>query len=654
MRELIILYISIFILMAFLLIVTPAIFSSSESEVYFSLLIKNPLSFFKRMKDFYYKKVLKKAIKSKYSALFCVLFSFFISFLFYVLFAYPLTKTNINLYQPDLNLNDKKDLQALGRSFISNWDTTFVFVIVCLISLCLLLYLLYLKKNKRLNLKNGLFFIFSFAIIIRLFYMVYTDNIFTRQYDVWSLNYNGHFSITMHIFKNNRIPDLLLDRNGLPSLKDSYQFYHPKFAHFTYAYFMHFMSLFLGHNTFVLYESVRILTTTLSILELFIGYKIFKELFTNEKGVFFASLLFLFSPLLIRLGAMSNNDPMLWFFIYLSIYLTIRFYKKEKFSTIIALAISIGLAMASKISGAMIAFPVAIVFIYKFIISFKNKTTLKLILKYFVFLLLACPIGLYWPIFNMLNYNQPLNYVWDNLNHHLLVDTSHSYISRFFFLPISEFFKSPFMQLWANYTEIPQDYNIYVAMAKSSIFGEFAYLDNIVFSMLLYVSNLILLTSFILIGGYILIVSLIKRKEIKCASLFASFIFLYYSIVFILAKRKIYLIIGVLFVLLTLFFILLIFKSKEKANIKSEFFILSIVITFMISFLAFNIKMPYACTMDFRYLAPLYLGGGLIIISFNSKLKENNKFENKILNIINWISIIYGASSFLFFLTIPF
>ena len=654
MRELITFYISIFILIAFLLIITPALFSSSESEIYFSLLIKNPLSFLKRFKDFYYEKVLKKAIKSKFSPLFCLLFSFFISFFFYILFAFPLTKTNINLYQPDLSLNDKKDLQALGRSFISNWNTTFVFIVVCLISLFLLLYLLYLKKNKRLNFKNGLFFIFSFAIIIRLFYMVYTDNIFTRQYDVWSLNYNGHFSITMHIFKNNRIPDLLLDRTGTPSLKDSYQFYHPKFAHYTYAYFMHFMSLFLGQNTFELYESIRILTTTLSILELFIGYKILKELFTNEKGVFFASLLFFFFPLLIRLGAMSNNDPMLWFFIYLSIYLTIKFFKEEKINTIIALAISIGLAMASKISGAMIAFPVAIVFIYKFIISFKNKTTLKLIFKYLVFLLLACPIGLYWPIFNMINYNQPLNYVWDNLNHHLLVDTSHSYLSRFFFLPVSEFFKSPFMQLWANYKEIAQDYNIYVAMAKSSIFGEFSYLDNIVFSLLLYVSNLVLLTSFILLSGYLLIISFIKRKEIRCASLFLSFIFLYYSIVFILAKNKIYLIIGILFILLTLFFIFLIFKSKEKTNLKPEFFILSIVITFMISFLAFNIKMPYACTMDFRYLAPLYLGGSLLIITFNTKLKENNKFESKILNIINWISIIFSASSFLFFLTIPF
>ena len=310
--------------------------------------------------------------------------------------------------------------------------------------------------------------------------------------------------------------------------------------------------------------------------------------------------------------------------------------------------------MASKISGAMIAFPVAIVFIYKFIISFKNKTTLKLIFKYIIFLLLACPIGLYWPIFNMINYNQPLNYVWDNLNHHLLVDTSHSYLSRFFFLPVSEFFKSPFMQLWANYKEIAQDYNIYVAMAKSSIFGEFSYLDNIVFSLLLYVSNLVLLTSFILLSGYLLIISFIKRKEIRCASLFLSFIFLYYSIVFILAKNKIYLIIGILFILLTLFFIFLIFKSKEKTNLKPEFFILSIVITFMISFLAFNIKMPYACTMDFRYLAPLYLGGSLLIITFNTKLKENNKFESKILNIINWISIIFSASSFLFFLTIPF
>lgn len=636
-----------------------SLLAKQKLQYSFANILIHPLNFFKNSITIFLsnlKNIILRLYRSKFSFLYTFIFVFLLSFISYCIFSLSKGSLNLNLYQPDLIKADKQALQNAGRAFVNGINHLDIFITSSILILLTIFIFGFLYFKRKLTFKKSIILIFVLGIIIRLFYMNITDNIFTRQYDVWSLNYNGHYSITMHIYEYNTIPDLILDSSLNPSLKASYQFYHPKFAHYTYAYFMHFMSFVLNtKDTFVLYESIRILTTTLSILEIYFIYKTLRLFLKNKIAIIFSLLIFISSPFLIRVSAMSNNDPLLWFFIYSSTYLAIKFFYKQKLSYIILLALSIGLAMASKVSGAMIAIPIFFEFIYLLIKMIKEKRTLYAIGLFTVFAIIVFPVGLYWPIYNYINYNQPFNYVWDNLNHNLLINPSRTYFDRFLFFPLDQYFSNIFMQLWVNNTAFPQDYNIYVSMLKSSIFGEFSY-NNLFTALILYIANTLLFVSLIVLVIYILIKTIIN-KNIKPINIFTLIISFYLSIIFIFKKDIIGYIFFSVFLILFIVSFFFLFKNKTLKNINYLNILIGIIpsLVFIISFLLFNIKMPYACTMDFRYLGILYftfaiLIGFIIQYLFNNKSKINNKLSTVFLGIVAF----YSISSILFHLFINF
>ncbi|MGM9874135.1 MAG: ArnT family glycosyltransferase [Bacilli bacterium] len=651
--------IAISFLLLFFVLIIYSLLAKRKVTYSFLKLSTHPIQYFKETKDdalTNLKNIILRLYRSKLSFLYAFILVFILTFISYAIFSLTKGSLNLNLYQPNILKADKQALQTAGRNFVNSINHLDVFITSFILISLILFALFYLHFKKKLSFKRTIILIAFIGIIIRLFYMNITDNIFTRQYDVWSLNYNGHYSITMHIYYYNKIPDLLLDANQLPSLKASYQFYHPKFAHYTYAYFMHFMSFVLNtKDTFVLYESIRILTTTLSILELYFTYKTLRLFLKSEKAISISLLLFVCSPFLIRVSAMSNNDPLLWFFIHASVYLAIKFFYKQNFKTIILLAFSIGLGMASKVSGAMIAIPIFFEFVYIFIKLIKSKKTLYAFGLFITFAIIVFPIGMYWPIYNYLNYNQPFNYVWDNLNHNLLVDPTKNYFQRFVIFPFSQYFSNIFMQLWASNTAYPQDYNIYVSMLKSSIFGEFSY-TNLYTSVILYVANTLLFVSLILVTIYI-VIKMTKEKKFNTLYVFTLIVSLYLSIVFLFKKDVIGYILFFVFISLTIASLILIIKKKvfNNKNYLNIVFAIAPTFTFIVSFLLFNIQMPYACTMDFRYLGILYFTFALLvgfIIQYLSNQK--NKFNKTITNIFVTIISIYCISSLLFHLFINF
>lgn len=649
-------FILIFLLFSFIVY---SLIAKEKLSYSFSYALAHPIKFFKNTKKNFYsnlKSLISRLYRDKLSFLYFFIIVFIITFISYAIFSLTKGSLEINLYQLDSSKQDRQQLQNIGRNFVNSINHFDVFLVSLILIFVCFASLFYLYFKKKLTFKKSILIILFIGIIIRLFYMNITDNIFTRQHDVWSLNYNGHYSITMHIYEYNTIPDLILDNTLTPSLKASYQFYHPKFAHYTYAYFMHFMSFILNTNdTFVLYQSIRILTTSLSILQFYFIYKTLRLFIKNNKAIIFAFLFFIASPYLIRVSAMSNNDPLLWFFIYNSSYLAIKFFYEQKLSTIILLALSIGLAMASKVSGAIIAVPIFFEFVYILIKMIKEKKTKKALLLFSCFAIVVFPIGMYWPLYNYFNYNQPFNYVWDNLNRNLLVDPNRTYFDRFLFFPFKQYFSNIFIQLWANNTEYVQDFNIYAAMLKSSIFGEFSY-NNLVTSVTLYVANTILCLSLIFLVAFILIRNTIK-KNYNSITIFSLIISIYLSIIFLFKKDIIGIILFALCLIIIVVSLLFIFKLKVYKNINYINLIISIIpaFTFIVSFFFFNVKMPYACTMDFRYLGIIYFTFALLIGYIFQYLFKNKDKTNKILTtIFIAVTSFYSISSLLFHLFINF
>ncbi|HMM00431.1 MAG TPA: glycosyltransferase family 39 protein [Bacilli bacterium] len=503
-------------------------------------------------------------------------------------------------------------LESAYRTMSGSGNTIGLVSTIAIIVLLLLAYTVsrVLKRDQSWPLYIGIVLILG--IVIRMGYGFYTDAIVTRQHDVWhSLGY-GHYGIIVSIYENNAIPSIplkLVDGSLVPNIEMAYQMYHPKFSHYILAYFMKFNSLFMGGNIWTLYQANRILLIWTMVMSLLFANEIFKDLKLSDKARLPALMIVSFSPIFFRLSAMTNNDNMMIFFMFLALMLAVKFFKKPNVFTSIGLALSIGLSMGSKLSGALVAIPIGMILLLKFlfVIEESNEKNNYRSLFYFamyilIFAIIVFPVGLYWPIYNLRNYNQPLNYVFEVTNTNLFVDEAHmGLIDRFLSLPIYEFIKSPFVMLWKS-SAVGQDYNIYSTLLKSSAFGEFSS-NFFIGAILLYVSTLLVFIGFIISIIYYIFQSIRHRHFYSLTSIASGLI---------------------------------------------------IMLVFFLSYAYFNYQFPATCTMDFRYLVPLILGLGIYIGGFVNAQKphSNNRIDVSYLIIIAVLSF-YGFSSLLYYTFLP-
>ena len=139
------------------------------------------------------------------------------------------------------------------------------------------------------------------------------------------------------------------------------------------------------------------------------------------------------------------------------------------------------------------------------------------------------------------------------------------------------------------YVKIPKEYNIYTYLVKTSIFGEYTFDFNDMYAVM-----------FLLINITLVVLSTI------------------YIIKYIFSKKNV--------ILSILFFTWLI-------NI--------------ISFYIFNIKYPYFCSMDFRYIVPTVFSGIVLLVVGN--IKNEKKYWGLIVNCLVCLFTIF-SSLFAFFI----
>ena len=576
--------------------------------------------------------------------------SFLITFLCYLFFSHDIGTININLYQPELKGSDYTELVNSARAAINGTSNILAIAISAFLLLMLLALAIVLLLQKKMNFKYGIIIIFAVAIIIRVLYSNVTDNIFTRQHDVWSSSFYGHYGIVMNLFKTGHLPPL---RNG--SLADSYQIYHPKMAHYLFYFAMKFNSLFLGNEnqSIELYESIRIFTCFISILMIFMAYEIFKELFKSKTAILIATTFVIFSPIFIRLSAMSNNDGVLYFFLFAAVLFAIRFYKRGKWYDLLVLAIAIGMAMGAKLSGALIAIPVGIMMVYKLVIDVKNAETgkklnvfLTYVVQYLAFLIICAPIGLYWPIYNLKNYNQPISYYFNNLNSALKITDDFSYADRYLSFSFKNLFASMYEQLW-NTGEILLDGNLWVAAFKTSLFGEYSYTaaNTVLFSALFYATGLIMIAAALVFFVY-LIIKGFKDKKYETITLLGLFVFGVLAFIFIASPINYHMVIGIFIAVIAFFLIVYMFINFKKFQDKlATIFMLMITGVFILFFIKFNISSPYTCTQDFRYIAIILIPGGYAIGNIIEKKGESKTLVTTIAMLI----AIYSTMSLLLY-----
>ncbi len=400
----------------------------------------------------------------------------------------------------------------------------------------------FLKVQKKLTFEASVVLIFMAGFALRLFYVLYTD-LATRQNDV------GTFEEGVYNYFHSGYILYVRDNMSLPSIdvRQAGQFYHPPLHYIICAAFLKVYELFLrgGHN----YEALQILTLCYAQISSIVAYKILKLLGLKEDVLLPSSAILSFFPEFILLSGSINNDSLCTMLTFFSFYIALMWYRDGKLRNAIISAVFAGLAMMTKLSAGLIAVPLAVLFIARFI----KKDKVRTIGHAAAYGGIAIPLGLWFQVRNLLMFGVPLGYV-------LRSDNIYQDISRF---PVSQrlfgLYPVPIEDFFMNLgSDGQQDYNTTIALIKTALFGEWNYRDSMAQSLpgyfLLWIFTALVIAS--LAGGIYMVVTIRKR------GLFAE-----------------------------------------------EMSLAALFVAELISYTAFALKYPHICSMNFRYTVPLLICG---------------------------------------------
>ena len=495
----------------------------------------------------------------------------------------------------------------------------------------------YMGITKRLTTSRIILLLFIFGCILRIGYMLYTP-VSTRQQDTYNSKGTGHEGYAWTIFSTGKLP-----------LTNDYQFYHPPLNATLQALFMHVMDFlsemlaklfglgnyfpskflngmesssvnkeFVTAERYYLYSTTQILAVLYSVITCVVLLKTVQLFKFSSKVEILLSAFVIFFPRHIQFAGMVNNDALAYMFSMMAIYYALKWQKGGRSAVYIWLcALSVGLGMMTKLSSATVCLPIAGVFLYELLgTARKCKGAMpwkKLLLQYGVFLAICAPIGLWFQVYAKAKFDQEFGFVFSNLNR-LLSTERHSFFERFFVaFDFNEYFGSlsckPFSS-WADKANgiygASGHYNLFNYITRSAIFGEFTYWR----------------------GEGFAIVSLLLAW-VSCFALFAAII---RSIVLYCKKRKAG---GDLL-------------KEVKISGADLLFLFLLLLSQAGSEVYFYITMPYACTMDFRYIMPIILGLALAVGCTHRILATD---EGKTSVVIDRIMLL-SVSAFLLFSTL--
>ena len=434
----------------------------------------------------------------------------------------------------------------------------------------------FLAANKKLTYENIFILLFAGGFIIRLYYVLYTPVSLTysvRQHDLWGFGKGaGHAGYIEHFYNE---PFKLPDFNPISVS----QFYHPPVHYFTMAMWMRFLTMFgISYERAVC--SMQYLTLFYSSCCMLVGERILNALDIDGKGKIIAFSIIAFHPSFILLAGSINNDMLSTLFILLSIYTTIKWYKDSNIKNILLVALSIGLGMTTKLSAALVAFPVALVFLVKFIKTIKTKGGwFNYFKQYCVFGVVCIPLGMWFSVRNYIVYNVPFNYVMR------LSDKLDQYVGNWSIADrLFDFWDFSFDYVyicWPNEKLFFSEYNPTISMLKSSMFGEYNFAaDN---------ANMLLPSRILLwINIFLVIISVLSM--------------LYCCIKNILDK-------------------------KDKVMLMIFLFFYQIIT--YVNFIIFSIQYPHTCSMDYRYIVPTCVVGSVFIGMMINALESDAECTDK-------------------------
>ncbi len=431
----------------------------------------------------------------------------------------------------------------------------------------------YMGITKRLECRHIVIMLLIFGYALRIGYTL-ASPAFAHQHDVFTAWFDGHEAYAWTIFETGALPT-----------HNEYQMYHPPLNAMTQAGFMHLMKglsavfpdlidgfaygrpEYLDAERYYLYTSCQILSVTWSFITAVLLLKILKTFSFSDKVYTVLTAIVILYPRNIQFATMLNNDVIAYMLATAALFFALRWWKSKSLAYILPCGLAVGLGMMAKLSAATVCIPIAGIFIYEFICTLRKKegslSIMEMVLQYGLFLAICAPIGLWFQVYAYARFAQPLGHVFSNLNQNLYTGDK-SFFERFVFtFDLSEYLGSLYCRSFDNY-------NLFNFSLRSSIFGEHSYSRGHIFG------------AFALLFAY-MVAFLLAAGLVYCI------------VIWVKDRKK----------------PLSAWKNNPPISFKELLFVFLLVQSQVLSEMYFYIKMPYGCTMDFRYIMPLILGMAL-------------------------------------------
>lgn len=242
----------------------------------------------------------------------------------------------------------------------------------------------------------GVWIRLCFIVVVPYFAMSNDVGEFKDRYNVFHSGYIQFINFTGGIIEND--------------VRDFVEWYHPPYYHFAASFILDLQKLIMPSRA-ENWEGIRALTFLCSILTLYFSYAITGFLKMSRCGRKAAVALLSFIPALIMLSGNLNNDSMGLMFTMASVCLILDWKETGRYAVLVMAALSMGLSVGTKLSGAVAAPAVLIVIIAVSYQAFREKKVLKGILSPLIYGTVSLPAGLWFFVRNYVCYGVPLTYI---------------------------------------------------------------------------------------------------------------------------------------------------------------------------------------------------------------------------------------------------
>lgn len=418
-------------------------------------------------------------------------------------------------------------------------------LVLALVFFCYGGLLYYLKISGKLSERTAVFMMILLGTLLRCSFVL-LSGLYERQHDAGAYTgmgtdfvNPGHIGYIEYIYKFHKLPDI-----------NPYQlfgYYHPPLHHILSFIWLQ-LNIRIGVCEELAFENLQILPLLYSCLCMVVTWRILRVMKISGRGLLMGLALIVFHPATIIMAGSVNNDMLTVLFMCLILLFSLEWIRRKDLKGLIKLALAIGFGMITKLNSAVLAIPLALVFLSHFVSIMRRRSKpllLQWIKNYLIFGLIVCPIGLSWIVRNLIRFGEKPGVPVPGVTSSMYAG-NYSLWERLGIPSFSDWrFSFPFHPISAKACN-----NTWVIMFHTALFGEEYPTD---------LPDILL---------------------VMCQAAFILSVIL-----------------GIITAILLLRVLL-----DARTDREDTLFLLSGYLIILVSFAAFVIKYPYTCSCDFRYV----------------------------------------------------